>query len=94
MERERLLSELLGAAQKLGLEVRIEPFDTGGTSVGGICRLHGRRLILIDASASVPERAAALASALSGLDHERVYLAPGAREYIYREEARRRRSAR
>lgn len=89
MERERLLSELLSAAAKLGVEVRVEPFDTGGTSAGGICRVHGRRLILLDAAASVPDRAAALAAVLSGLDHERIYLAPEARDYIYAEQARR-----
>ena len=89
MERERLFEELLGAAEKLGVEVRVEPFETGGTSAGGICKLHGRRLILLDAATSVPERAAALASVLSDLDHERVYLAPSARDYIYREQARR-----
>ena len=89
MERERLFEELLSAAEKLGVEVRVEPFETGGTSAGGICKLRGKRLILLDAAASVPERAAALASALSDLDHERVYLAPGAREYIYAEHARR-----
>jgi len=89
VERARLFEELLCAAEKLGVEVRVEPFETGGTSAGGICKLHGRRLILLDAAASVPERAAALASVLSELDHERVYLAPGAREYIYAEQSRR-----
>ena len=89
MERERLLEELLLAAHKLGVEVRTEPFDTGGTSAGGICKLHGRRLILLDADASVPERAAALAAVLSELDHERVYVTPGVRDYIYAEGARR-----
>jgi hypothetical protein len=89
VERERLFEELLSAAQKLGVEVRVEPFETGGTSAGGICRLPGRRLILLDVAANVPERAAALAAVLSDLDHECVYLAPEAREYIYAERARR-----
>lgn len=88
MERERLLSELLSAAEKLGIQVRAEPFDTGGTSAGGICRLRGKRLILIDAAANVSDRSSALAEVLSTLDHERVYLAPGARDYIYGESAR------
>jgi hypothetical protein len=89
VERERLFEELLIAAEKLDVEVRTEPFDTLGTSAGGICKLHGRRLILLDSNASIPERAAALAMVLSGLDHERVYLPPGARDYIYAEQARR-----
>jgi putative aminopeptidase FrvX len=94
VERERLLAELFRAAEKLGIEVRIEPFDTGGTSAGGICKLRGKRVVLIDASASVAEQASALAEVLSNLDHERVYLTPGARDYIYKEKARRLRTAR
>ncbi len=94
MEHERLVRELLSAAEKLGIEVRTEPFDTGGTSAGGICKLRGPRLILIDSGASVSERTTALASMLSDLDHERVYLAPSARDYIYAEQARRRRMTR
>jgi len=91
VEHEWLLLELLSAADKLGIEVRSEPFETGGTSAGGICKLRGRELILIDAKASVPDRAAALATVLADLDHERVYLAPLAREYLYAERARKRR---
>lgn len=58
MERERLFEELLGAAQKLGVDVRVEPFETGGTSAGGICKLRDRRLILLDEAASAPEEQA------------------------------------
>jgi hypothetical protein len=89
VERERLFEELLVAAEKLGVEVRVEPFETGGTSAGGICKLRGRRLILLDAAARVPERSAALARVLSDMDHERVYVAPRARDYICAEQARR-----
>ena len=85
MDHERLLSELLGAARKLGLRVRIEPFDAASPNAGGVCKLEGRHLVLIDARAGTMDQALALARALSGFDHESVYLAPEARRYIHAE---------
>ncbi|HEX4474812.1 MAG TPA: hypothetical protein VH142_07030 [Polyangiaceae bacterium] len=83
MEHERLMAELLGAAQKLGLRVRVEPFLTVGESAGGICKVLGKTVVLIDASSPILDRTAALARILATFDLESVYLAPEAREYIY-----------
>lgn len=77
------MAELLGAAQKLGLRVRVEPFLTVGESAGGVCKVLGKTLVLIDASSPILDRTAALARILATFDHESVYLAPEAREYIY-----------
>ena len=83
VERERLVSELLGAARKLGLGIRVEPIEVGGAGAGGLCTVSGRRFIILDTRASAAEQAATLGSILSLLDHESVYLAPEAREFIY-----------
>jgi hypothetical protein len=69
--------------------VRIEPFDTRGSRAGGVCKVEGRYLILLDAAAPVLDQALALAGALSEFDHESVYVAPEARRYIDAEKARR-----
>jgi len=89
MEPGRLLNELFLAARKLGLQVRVEPFDTPPVGGGGLCWVYGRQLVLLDERASQIEQAAALAEALSAFDTEPIYLAPEARRAI--EAARERR---
>ena len=83
---ERLLEELLVAARKLGLRVRVEPFAAQTSSAGGACKILGETLVLIDEAAPVIDQAAALARVLSSHDHESVYLPPEARRYIYAHE--------
>jgi hypothetical protein len=79
---ERLLDELLTVARRLGIEVRVEPFRGGVRSPGGLCRLRGRVLVLIDQRLGVFDRTRTLAEALSELDVEGVYLTPEARRII------------
>jgi hypothetical protein len=59
-----LLDALASFARALDLDVRIEPFVRPGKSAGGLCLLRGRRVVLIDASASVVEQDRTLAEAL------------------------------
>ena len=82
MEPGRLLSELFSAARKLGLRVRVEPFETPPLGGGGLCWIRGRQLILLDANASQVEQAGALAEALGAFDTEPIYVAPEARRLI------------
>jgi UDP-N-acetylmuramate dehydrogenase len=77
-----LLDELLEVARKLGVPVRIEPFETPAAGGGGLCVVHGRDLVLLDAGASPSDRVRALARALAGLDVDAVYMAPEARELV------------
>jgi hypothetical protein len=89
---ERLLDELLTVAKRLGIEVRVEPFRGGIRSSGGLCRLRGRALVLIDQRLGAFDRSRALADALSELDVDGVYLTPQARRLI--ETARQRQAPR
>lgn len=82
VDAQRLLDELLSAARKLGLKVRIEPLRTTTGSAGGLCRIHGQTLVLLDELAGPVEQAAALAEALGQLDVENVQMAPEARRTI------------
>ena len=86
MNDRELLDELLRVATRLGVEVRIEPFETPPARGGGRCRVGERQFILLDARAPLGERVGALASALASLDLDDVYLAPEARDRV--EEAR------
>ena len=80
MDDQPLFDELLQAAARLGVEVRIEPFETPATMGGGVCVVRGETLVLIDQHAPLPDRLLALARALVELQSETVYMAPEARE--------------
>jgi UDP-N-acetylmuramate dehydrogenase len=80
-ERE-LLDELVRVATRLGVEVRIEPFETPPARGGGRCVVAGREVILLDARAPLGDRVGALASALADLDLDDVYVMPEARDRV------------
>ncbi len=82
MDDQHLFEELLQAAERLAVEVRIEPFETPATMGGGLCVVRGEKLVLIDQRAPLPDRIRALARALLELQSETVYMAPEARELI------------
>jgi hypothetical protein len=82
MDHRQLFAELLSAAGKLDVPVRIEPFETPATHPGGFCILRGEPLILLNQTAPLPERITALAQALARLEHETIYIAPKARDLI------------
>lgn len=75
----RLLEDL---AQRLGVEIRYESPWKGGAHAGGLCRVRGELVILVDASAPVVERIAVLCEALSSLDLDAVFLPPALRAKI------------
>ena len=81
-EPSRLFDELVTVARMLGAEVRLESFSTHVTPGGGLCRLGGRALILIDREAPVSLRINALARALSRFELDEVYMTPEARETV------------
>src|SRR5438046_2581357 len=56
MDDPQLFDELLRAAEKLGVEVRVEPFETPAVTAGGLCVVRGERLVLIDQRAPLGER--------------------------------------
>ena len=82
MDDQPLFDELLHAAERLGVEVRMEPFETPATQGGGRCVIRGKTLVLLDQRAPLPDRLRALARALVELQSETVYMAPEARELI------------
>lgn len=86
MELARLYDELVRAAERANVRVRAEPFDPNLSDVkrprGGLCKLHGELVILVDAKLPLPERVATMAEALSCVDLDHLYLPPIVRETI------------
>jgi len=82
MDASRLMNELLRAARKLSLEVRIEPFEPPPTRAGGLCWFRGRQVVLLDQNAPQSAQVATLAAALGTFDLEPIYLTPEARRIV------------
>jgi hypothetical protein len=82
LDDQQLLDEMVQAAARLGVSVRLELFETPALVGGGRCILRGEPLVLIDQRAPLPDQVRVLARALSGLATETVYMAPAARALI------------
>jgi hypothetical protein len=86
MDLAQLYDELAHAAAKVGVEVREELFEAGLREArvprGGLCTVHGRRVILVDSGEPLPDRIAMLAAALAEVDLDAVYVAPAVRATI------------
>ena len=77
-----LLDELMRVAARLGVDVRVERFETPPARGGGRCVVDGRALVLLDVRAPVADRVEALAAALAAADLEDLYVPPEVRERI------------
>jgi hypothetical protein len=86
MDLARLYDELSRAARRVGADVRAEAFEPGlreaSVPRGGLCVVHGKKLLLVDAAAALPERVAMLARGLAELDLDHIYLTPRVRATI------------
>jgi len=81
---ERVLDELIGAAERVGLKVRRERImrEVGYRARGGACRLRDDDLVIIDRDQPPHEQLEIVAEALKGRDFEAVYLSPEARRIL------------
>jgi hypothetical protein len=69
MGGEEAVRELVALAEKAGVEVRIEPFGLAQLrGKGGLCRIRGRQVILVDASLGPVEQAGVIGEALGSVD--------------------------
>ena len=86
LDLPQLYEQLEMLLRRFGVPVRCEPFDPrlfGDLTVqGGMCRLHGANVVLIDARAPLPDRVAVLAGVLAEFDLEGVYIQPQVRRSI------------
>ncbi|MBX3258694.1 MAG: hypothetical protein KIS78_10655 [Labilithrix sp.] len=62
-----VLVGLKALAVEAGVEVRIEPFASAMAGKGGLCRIKGRRVILVDEKLGVVEQIGVLGEALGRL---------------------------
>jgi N-dimethylarginine dimethylaminohydrolase len=85
LDESAVLRELEELARSLDVEVRYENLKReGGFTSGGLCRLKGRYLLVINSKATNRDKIEALASALTRFDLSHIYLKPGLRDFLDR----------
>jgi hypothetical protein len=80
----RVLAELEALAGRLGIAVRAEPLagEILDGRAGGLCRLRGRPLVVVDSRLGTEDRIDVLAAALATFDLDGVFVPPAVRERI------------
>ena len=85
MDERSLLGQLEDLARNLGIEVRYEILKREGAfSQGGLCRLKGQYLFLINSKASNRDKIEALALAVNRFDLSQMFMKPGLRDFLAR----------
>jgi hypothetical protein len=81
---ERVLDELIEAAERVGLKVRRERImrEVGYRARGGTCRLRDSDMVIIDRDQAPHEQLEIVAEALKGRDLEALYLSPAASKIL------------
>lgn len=83
MDENTLLGQLEELAHSLGIEIRHEPIKKEGSFYpGGLCRLKGEYVLIINSAATTRDRVHTLARAVKQFDLTQVYLRPGLREFL------------
>jgi len=83
LDARAVLSYLEAVAEQLGVEIRYEPME-GETvlSPGGMCRIRGKTVIIVNAKAPLEDQVRTLVKALRRLDLSQIYLRPGIRDLL------------
>ena len=85
MDENRMISQLEEAAQGLDIKIRYEPMKREGPfSAGGLCRLKGEWVLIVNSKASRSDKIEVMAKAVNRFDLTGVYLKPGLREFLER----------
>lgn len=85
MDDHTALSQLEGLAYVLGIPVRYEKIaEEDVVNAGGLCRLRGERVIIVNSRLSVKDKIHTIAKALKNFDLHDVYVRPAIRELLER----------
>jgi hypothetical protein len=87
MAPAEVLRGLESLARRLGVATRFETLDAQTHARGGLCKLHGQPLIIVDLAASTVEQIAVISEALRAFDIEAIYIPPFLRAQLERSRA-------
>ena len=87
MDQGAIIDQLQELAERFGIQIRYESIsldEEGINLVGGLCKLRGEKLLIINSKAPVSDKIQALAKALSNFDLDQIYIRPAIRGLIER----------
>ena len=85
MDEQFIIGQLEDLAESFGLQIRYEPMRQDEESIkliGGLCRLKGENVLIINSRATVRDKINAIVQALRQFDLERIYIKPVIRELL------------
>ena len=83
MNEEVLLNQLEDLAEKLGILVRDENINIEeSSSSGGLCRIEGEYVLILNSKATVKEKNQVMIKALRQFDLSDIYIKPVIRELL------------
>jgi hypothetical protein len=83
MKPEKLYQELKDLAEKLDINVSEQNLRKTGIKVkSGLCKVKGKNLFIMDKHKSLHKKIKILASQLSKLPHDDLYVVPAVREML------------
>ena len=78
-----LLSQLEEVADRLGITIRYETLTLAeSSSPGGLCRIEGEHVLILDPQAPLGEKVQVLIKALKGFPIDDIYVKPAIRDLI------------
>ena len=86
LDARTVLGHLEALAEQIGVEIRYEPMEgEAALSPGGMCRIRGRQVIIVNSKAPLGDQIHTLVKALRRLDLSQVYLRPSIRDLLERD---------
>lgn len=83
MSEEDLFMQLVELAYKLEIVVRDEPIDLDeSSSSGGLCRIEGQYVLILNSMATTKEKIQVLIKALQSFDLSDMYVKPVIRDLL------------
>ncbi|MBW2622146.1 MAG: hypothetical protein JRD68_04520 [Deltaproteobacteria bacterium] len=83
MDDRTILDYLEELAYTLNIQVRYEALDQeDSSSSGGLCRLMGEDVLIVNSRAGIKEKLAVFAHAMKQFDLDVVYIKPALREFL------------
>jgi hypothetical protein len=83
LAEEGLLSQLEELTESLGIKIRYEKIlKEGSFFSGGLCRIKGEDIIIINSKISTEDKIDILARALISFDLSQIFIKPALREFL------------
>jgi hypothetical protein len=83
MKPDQIYQDLKELAEKLDVTVSEQNLRSTGIKVkSGICKVKGKNILIMDNQLSFKDKNEILASCLSKLPHENIFIVPALREFL------------